>query len=61
MTKGAIEGAFDLAKSGQYRSVSEIIRHLPPEDRQAIEAHLAQPNTRRQLILLCSAAWLKTQ
>lgn len=61
MTSGAIERAFDLAKSGQYRSVSEIIRHLPVEDRRAVEAHLAQPNARRQLILLCSAAWLATQ
>jgi hypothetical protein len=61
MASGAIDRAFDLAKSGQYRSVSEIIRHLPAEDRRAVEAHLAQPNARRELILLCSAAWLKTQ
>jgi hypothetical protein len=54
----AIERAFDLAKSGQCRSVSEIIRRLPIEDRQAVEAHLAEPNARRQLILLCSEAWL---
>ena len=59
MTKGsAIERAFDLAKSGQCRSVSEIIRHLPPHDREAVEAHLAEPNARRELILLCSNAWL---
>jgi len=32
---GAIERAFQLAKSGQYRSVSEVIRHLPLEDREA--------------------------
>nr|NUR38291.1 hypothetical protein [Sphingomonas sp.] len=50
-----------MAKSGQYRSVSEIIRHLPVEDRPAIEAHLALPDARRQLILLCSEAWLATQ
>jgi hypothetical protein len=61
MTTGAIERAFNLAKSGQYRSVSEIIRHLPVEDRQAVEAHLNQPNVRRQLILVCSEAWLATQ
>jgi hypothetical protein len=59
MTRGsAIERAFDLAKSGQCRSVSEIIRRLPIEDRQAVEAYLAEPNARRQLILLCSEAWL---
>ena len=43
----AIERAFDLARSGQYRSVSEVIRHLPAQDRPAVEAHLAQPAVRR--------------
>lgn len=54
----AIERAYDLAKSGHCRSVSEIIRRMPIEDRQAVEAHLTEPNERRQLILLCSEAWL---
>ena len=57
----AIDRAFELAKSGQYRSVSEIIRHLRPEDRPAVEAHLANHEARRELILLCSDAWLATQ
>ena len=62
MTKGtAIERAYDLARSGQYRSVSEIIRRLGPEDRPAVEAYLAQHEARRELILLCSEAWLATQ
>jgi hypothetical protein len=56
----AIERAFDLARSGQCRSVSEIIRHLPVADRPAVEAHLEQPAARRELILICSAAWLAT-
>lgn len=54
----AIERAFDLARSGQCRSVSEIIRRLPSEDREVVEAHLREPNARRELILLCSDAWL---
>jgi hypothetical protein len=54
----AIERAFALAKSGQCRSVSEIIRRLPVEDRAAVEAHLSEHNARRELILLCSEAWL---
>lgn len=59
MTTGsAIERAFELARSGHCRSVSEIIRHLPPQDRAAVEAHLGQPNARREMILLCSEAWL---
>lgn len=59
MTKSsAIDRAFDLAKTGLYRSVSEVIRHLPAEDRAAVETHLAQPAARRELILICSNAWL---
>ena len=53
-----IERAYDLAKSGQCKSVSEIIRRLPENDRESVEAHLAKPNARRELILLCSDAWL---
>lgn len=55
----AIDRAFELARSGMCRSVSEIIRHLPAQDRPAVEAHLAQPEARRELILSCSAAWLE--
>jgi hypothetical protein len=54
----AIDRAFDLARSGHYRSVSEIIRRLPVDDRAIVEAHLAQPAARRELILICSDAWL---
>lgn len=57
----AVDRAFDLAKSGLYRSVSEIIRHLSAEDRPLLEAHLAQPAARRELILVCSDAWLAAQ
>jgi hypothetical protein len=34
---------------------------LPAEDRQIVETHLLQPNSRRELILVCSEAWLATQ
>ena len=61
MAKEAIERAIELAKSGQCRSVSEIIRRLPKENRPAVEAHLAEHEARRQMILLCSEAWLATQ
>lgn len=54
----AIERAYKLARSGRCRSVSEIIRHLPGADRDAIEAHLAEPGARRELILACGQAWL---
>jgi hypothetical protein len=59
MKRGSgIERAFDLARSGQCRSVSEIIRRLSIEDREEVEAHLAEHHSRRQLILICSDAWL---
>lgn len=62
MTTGsAIERAFELAKSGQCRSVSEIIRHLPSEDRETLEEYLKEHSARRELILICSEAWLRTQ
>jgi hypothetical protein len=54
----AIDRAFDLARSGHYRSVSEILRRLPVDDRAIVEAHLAKPDARRELILICSDAWL---
>ena len=56
--EAAIEKAFDLARSGQCRSVSEIIRRLPAEDREAVEAHLSEHHARRELILRYSHAWL---
>lgn len=59
--ESAIDRAFELARSGQCRSVSEIIRRLPVEDRETVEAHLAQPNARRELILICSNAWLSAR
>ncbi|MBB5730714.1 hypothetical protein [Sphingomonas prati] len=57
-TISAIELAFDLARSGQCRSVSDIIRRLPAQERSVAEAHFAEPAARRELILMCSDAWL---
>lgn len=54
----AIKQAFTLARSGHYRSVSEIIRRLPADDRPEVEAWLATSAARRELILICSDAWL---
>ena len=54
----AIERAFELARSGHCRSISEIIRHLPPEDREKVEAYLSEHDARREMILICSDAWL---
>ena len=56
-----IERAFALARSGQCRSISEIIRRLPKEDREAVETHLSEHSARREMILICSDAWLAAQ
>ena len=53
-----IERAFALARSGHYRSVSEVIRHLPAEGRGAVQEYLRDHEARRELILMCSEAWL---
>ncbi len=57
----AIERAFSLARSGQCRSVAEVIRRLPDGDRAAVEEHLSAPSDRRELILICSSAWLEAR
>ena len=57
----AVQRAFTLARSGQCRSVAEIIRRLSEKDRAAVEAHLSAPSARRELILICSDAWLEAR
>ena len=59
MTRSAaVERAFILARSGRCRSVAEVIRQLPDDDRAEVDAHLRLPDARRELILICSDAWL---
>jgi hypothetical protein len=59
MTRSAaVQNAFALARSGQCRSVAAIIRRLSEQDRPAVEEHLKTPAARRELILICSDAWL---
>jgi hypothetical protein len=57
----AVERAFALARSGQCRSVAAIIRRLAADDRMAVEDYLKEPQARRELILVCSDAWLAVQ
>jgi hypothetical protein len=60
-TSLAVERAFSLARSGLCRSVAEIIRRLPEQDRASVEAHLQAPSARREMILICSDAWLSAR
>jgi hypothetical protein len=57
----AVERAFALARSGQCRSVAAIVRRLAAKDRMAVEDYLQAPQARRELILVCSDAWLAVQ
>jgi hypothetical protein len=54
----ALERAYELARSGQCKSVSVIMRQLSSQDRDVVEDQLRVANARRKLILLCSEAWL---
>jgi hypothetical protein len=54
----ALERAYELARSGQCKSVSVIMRRLSSQDRDVVEDQLRVANARRKLILLCSEAWL---
>jgi hypothetical protein len=54
----AVERAFTLARSGECRSVAQILRRLSDEDRPLVQLHLNEPSKRRELILICSNAWL---
>ena len=57
----SVERAFALARTGQCRSVAAIVRRLAEEDRSEVEEYLKIPAARRELILVCSDAWLATQ
>lgn len=54
----AIQRAYALARSGECRSVAQVMRRLADEDRAHLEEHLGQPAARRELILVCSEARL---
>ncbi len=60
-TSAAIEHAYALARSGHYRSVAEVLRRLSDEERTVVEAHLGEHSARRELILICSEAWLSSR
>lgn len=47
---GTVERAFQLARSGECRSVNDIRRQLRLEQRSNIDAHLAGSAIRKQLM-----------
>ena len=55
-----IERAYELARSGKYRSVVEIGLQLKAERHDSVEAHLSGPSIRRDLRRLCAEAQRST-
>lgn len=53
---GTVERAFELARTGRYRTLQDLIATLKLERHDAVEAHLAGPSIRKDLKRLCSAA-----
>ena len=51
-----VERAFELARTGQCRTLPEIIALLKRERHDAVEAHLAGPSIRKDLKRLWMAA-----
>lgn len=49
MTKCTVERAFELARTGHYRTVTEIRGALKAERLEAVEPSLAGPSIRAQL------------
>lgn len=54
-TPGIVERAFELARSGRYLNVQEIIRRLKQEKYDNVEAHLSGTGFRRELQALIRA------
>jgi hypothetical protein len=51
-----VERAFELARSGSCGTVDDIRRALTAEHYPSIQAHLAGPSIRRELLALCKVA-----
>jgi hypothetical protein len=55
-TVTTVERAFELARSGECRGMSEISARLKLEWHEAVDAHLAGPSIRRDLKKIWEAA-----
>lgn len=53
---GTVERAFELANSGECRTVGEIEKQLMSEKKEQVQNHLSGPLIRSQLRKACSAA-----
>jgi hypothetical protein len=46
---GTVERAFELARMGSHKEISDIVATLKRERHDAVEAHLAGPSIRKEL------------
>jgi hypothetical protein len=51
-----IERAYQLARSGNCRTIDDIRRKLTAERYESVQAHLSGASIKRDLIALCKAA-----
>ena len=49
-----VERAFELARSGGFRTIEEIGRQLKLEQRDSVDAHLAGSSIRKDLRQICA-------
>jgi hypothetical protein len=49
-----VERAFQLARTGSYRTIEDIGRQLKQEQKEAVDAHLAGASIRRDLRQICA-------
>ena len=51
-----VERAYQLARSGDCRTIDDIRRRLTGERYESVQAHLSGASIKRDLIALCKAA-----
>lgn len=56
MQEGTVSRAFELAKGGQCKTISDIRRRLKQEGYSAIEEHFSGPTMKKQLTSLLRSA-----
>jgi hypothetical protein len=49
-----VERAFELARTGSYRTIEEIGRQLKQERRDSVDAHLSGGSIRKDLRQICA-------
>jgi hypothetical protein len=51
---GTVERAFELARSGEFRTIEEIASRLKQERQESVDAHLTGGSIRKELRQICA-------